>query len=225
VADQLIAEALYPYPADLVLSTKVGVRRGEDGSWLPDAAPASLREQVESSLRRLRVEALGLVHLRLPDGVALAESHVPLEASFSQLASLVEEDKIRNLGLSSASVDQLEAAQTIAPVISVQNLFNISDRGDEQMVDRCADDGIAYLAFFPLGRGALTGDRLTATARALDLTPAQVALAWLLQRAPVIVPIPGTTSIRHLEENFAVTSVDLGGSHLSALTDAPSPND
>jgi len=218
VADELIAEALHPYPADLVISTKVGVRRGADRSWLPDAAPASLREQVESSLRRLHVEALDLVHLRLSDGFALAESHVPLAESFGALAELRERGLIRHLGLSSATEAQLAEARAIAPVAALQNPLSLANRSETALLKACAREGIAFLPFFPLARGTLTRSReLVAVADKHEATPAQVALAWLLHVAPNTLLIPGTSSVAHLEENVAAAALHLDADDLAAL--------
>src|ERR671924_905485 len=150
VADQLIFEALYPYPADLVIASKVGVRRGVDRSWIPDAAPASLREQVEASLRRLRIETVDLVHLRLADPVALDDSRVPLSESFGALAELQAEGLVRHLGLSSATEEQLAEARTIAPVDAVQNHFNVADRSGAPTLRRCEREGNAFIPYFPL---------------------------------------------------------------------------
>jgi pyridoxine 4-dehydrogenase len=218
VADQLIFEALYPYPADLLIASKVGVRRGVDRSWLPDAAPASLREQVEASLRRLRVDALDLVYLRLADGVALADSHVPLEDSVGALAELRAEGLVRHLGLSSATEAELDRARRIAPVAAVQNHFNLADRSGEAMLELCAREDIAFVPYFPLARGELAHSAaLDAIARAHDATAAQVALAWLLQRSATTLVIPGTASVTHLEENVAAARVRLEQGELEAL--------
>jgi pyridoxine 4-dehydrogenase len=218
VADRLIAEALYPYPDGIVLSTKVGVRRGFNRSWLPDAAPASLREQVEASLRRLRVDVLDLVHLRLADGMALAESHVPLVEGFGALAELRDRGLVRHLGLSSATISQLEEAQAIAPVAAVQNHFNLAARSDEEMLDACEREGIAFVPYFPLARGELTQSEVLAeVAERHGASPAQVALAWLLQRSSATVLIPGTASVAHLEENVAAAAVRLGAADERSL--------
>jgi aryl-alcohol dehydrogenase-like predicted oxidoreductase len=218
VADELIAEALHPYPAELVISTKVGVRRGSDRSWLPDAAPASLREQVEASARRLRVDTLDLVHLRLADGQALADSGVPVAESFGALAALRDEGLVRHLGLSSATEAQLVEARAIAPVAAVQNHFNLADRAATAMLELCEREGIAFIPYFPLGRGELTrSDALAEVAARHGATAAQVALAWLLARSPATLVIPGTSSVAHLEENVAAAALRLTAHDMSAL--------
>jgi pyridoxine 4-dehydrogenase len=218
VADELIADALHPYPDDLALATKVGVRRGHDRSWLPDAAPASLREQVEASLRRLRTDVLDLVHLRLADGAVLADSHVPLSDSFGALAELRDRGLVRHLGLSSATRTQLRQAQTIAPVAAVQNRFNLADRADEPLLRACQARGIAFTPYFPLARGRLlAGGLLAEVAGRHGATPAQVALAWLLQTSPATLLIPGTSSLAHLEENLAAATLRLDPDEIAAL--------
>jgi pyridoxine 4-dehydrogenase len=218
VADELIAEALHPYPDDLVIATKVGVRRGADRSWLPDAAPASIREQVEASLRRLRRDSVELVYLRLADGVALADSLVPLPESFGALAGLRDRGLVRHLGLSSASGDQLKAAQAIAPVAAVQNHFNLRDRSGEGVLERCEREGIAFVPYFPLAAGQLArSEEVLAVARKHGATAAQVALAWLLARSPATLLIPGTSSVTHLAENVAAAAVRLDDEDMAAL--------
>jgi pyridoxine 4-dehydrogenase len=219
VADELIAEALHPYPSGLVISTKVGVRRGADRSWLPDAAPASLREQVEASLRRLSVDALDLVHLRLADGVALSNSRVPLADSFGTLADLRERGLIRHLGLSSAGAAQLAEARALAPVVAVQNHFNLADRSGEGMLEHCEREGIAFVPYFPLARGELARSaRLAEIADRHGASAAQVALAWLLARSPSTLLIPGTSSVAHLEANVAAAALRLDDDEMAGLS-------
>jgi pyridoxine 4-dehydrogenase len=218
VADRLIAEALHPYPEDLVISTKVGVRRGADRSWVPDAAPASLREQVEASLRRLRAEALGLVHLRLADAVVLSDSRVPLADSFGALAELRERGLVRHLGLSSATDAQLAEARAIAPVAALQNPFNLADRSGGPLLEECERNGIGFIPYFPLGRGELTrSEVLTEIAGRHGASAAQVALAWLLRRSVVTLLIPGTARVAHLEENVAAAELRLDADDMTAL--------
>ena len=218
VTDELIAEALHPYPGDVVISTKVGVRRGGDRSWVPDAAPVSLREQVEASLRRLRLDALDLVHLRLADPVALADSRVPLPESFGALAELRAEGLIHHLGLSSATEEQLAAARAIAPVDAVQNHFNLADRSGAPILELCEREGIAFIPYFPLAQGELArSDALERIARRHDATAAQVALAWLMRRSPATLLIPGTSSVAHLEQNVAAASLRLDADDMSAI--------
>jgi pyridoxine 4-dehydrogenase len=218
IVDELIAEALHPYPEELLISTKVGVRRGADRSWLPDASPASLREQVAASARRLRVDTLDLVHLRLADGVALADSGVPLAESYGALAALRDEGLVRHLGVSSATEEQLAEARAIAPVAAVQNHFNLADRAGTAMLELCEREGIAFIPYFPLGRGELTrSDALAGVAERHGATAAQVALGWLLARSPATLVIPGTSSVVHLEENVAAATLRLTARDMAAL--------
>ncbi|MEX2644875.1 MAG: aldo/keto reductase [Gaiellaceae bacterium] len=188
-----IAEALHPYPEDLVIATKGGSFRGPRGEWLDDGRPEAIRAHCEGSLRRLRQEQIDLYQLHGPD------AKVPLEESMGELARLREEGKIRHVGLSNVGVDELEQARRIVPVAAVQNRYSLVDRTSEDVLEWCERAAIAFLAYFPLGGpGGLA--RVSPTGGA---TPAQVALGWLLQRSPVICPIPGTSSLAHLEENVA----------------------
>ena len=199
--NELIREALHPYPADLRIVTKVGARRGGDGSWRPSLDPADLKAQVRENLAHLGVDALDVVNLRLS---AHGTGEEPVAEPFGALAELQKEGLIRHLGLSEASDTQLTEAQAIAPVVTVQNLYNVADRRDDAMVDRCAAEGIAYAAYFPLGGFTpLQSATLDGVAARLGASPQQVALAWLLQRSPAMVLIPGTSSLAHLRENIA----------------------
>ena len=199
--NELIREALHPYPADLRIVTKVGARRGGDGSWRPSLDPADLKAQVRENLAHLGVDALDVVNLRLS---AHGTGEEPVAEPFGALAELEKEGLIRHLGLSEASDTQLTEAQAIAPVVTVQNLYNVADRRDDAMVDRCAAEGIAYAAYFPLGGFTpLQSATLDGVAARLGASPQQVALAWLLQRSPAMVLIPGTSSLTHLRENIA----------------------
>ena len=199
--NELIREALHPYPADLRIVTKVGARRGGDGSWRPSLDPADLKAQVRENLAHLGVDALNVVNLRLS---AHGTGEEPVAEPFGALAELQKEGLIRHLGLSEASDTQLTEAQAIAPVVTVQNLYNVADRRDDAMVDRCAAEGIAYAAYFPLGGFTpLQSATLDGVAARLGASPQQVALAWLLQRSPAMVLIPGTSSLAHLRENIA----------------------
>ena len=231
VVNELIREALYPYPADLRIVTKVGARRGADGSWRPSLDPADLKAQVRENLAHLGVDALDVVNLRLS---AHGTGEEPVAEPFGALAELQKEGLIRHLGLSEASNTQLTEAQTIAPVVTVQNLYNVANRRDDAMVDRCAAEGIAYAAYFPLGGFTpLQSATLDAVAARLGASPQQVALAWLLQRSPAMVLIPGTSSLAHLRENIAaaglvlpaeaVAELDAIGRYASAarLTESP----
>ena len=207
VVNELIREALYPYPADLRIVTKVGARRGTDGSWRPSLEPADLKTQVRENLAHLGVDALDVVNLRLS---AHGTGREPVAEPFGALAELQKEGLIRHLGLSEASDAQLTEAQAIAPVVTVQNLYNVANRRDDAMVDRCAAEGIAYAAYFPLGGFTpLQSAVLDRVAARLGASPQQVALAWLLQRSPTMVLIPGTSSLAHLRENIAAAGLVL----------------
>src|SRR6201986_4234783 len=205
--NELIREALYPYPADLRIVTKVGARRGADGSWRPSLEPADLTAQVRENLAHLGVDVLDVVNLRLS---AHGTGREPVAEQFGALAELQKEGLILHLGLSEASDAQLTEAQAIAPVVTVQNLYNVASRRDDAMVDRCAAEGIAYAAYFPLGGFApLQSAALDRVAARLGATPQQVALAWLLRRSPTMVLIPGTSSLAHLRENIAAADLVL----------------
>jgi aryl-alcohol dehydrogenase-like predicted oxidoreductase len=205
--NELIRETLHPYPADLRIVTKVGARRGEDGSWHPSHDPADLKAQVQENLAHLGVDALDAVNLRLRAEGTGRES---VAQSFGALAELQKEGLIRHLGLSEASDAQLTEAQAIAPVVTVQNLYNLATRRDDALVDRCAAEGIAYAAYFPLGGFTpLQSATLDGVAARLGASPHQVALAWLLQRSPTMVLIPGTSSVTHLRENIAAADLIL----------------
>ena len=207
VVNELIREALYPYPADLRIVTKVGARRGADGSWRPSLEPADLKAQVRENLAHLGVDAIDVVNLRLS---AHGTGEEPVAEPFGALAELQKEGLIRHLGLSEASDTQLTEAQAIAPVVTVQNLYNVADRRDDAMVDRCAAEGIAYAAYFPLGGFTpLQSAALDGVAARLGASPQQVALAWLLRRSPTMVLIPGTSSLAHLRENIAAAGLVL----------------
>jgi aryl-alcohol dehydrogenase-like predicted oxidoreductase len=205
--NELIREALHPYPADLRIVTKVGARRGGDGSWRPSLDPADLKAQVRENLAHLGVDALDVVNLRLS---AHGTGEEPVAGPFGALAELRKEGLIRHLGLSEASDTQLTEAQAIAPVVTVQNLYNVANRRDDAMVDRCAAEGIAYAAYFPLGGFTpLQSAALDGVAARLGASPQQVALAWLLRRSPTMVLIPGTSSLAHLRENIAAADLVL----------------
>jgi pyridoxine 4-dehydrogenase len=205
VVNELIREALHPYPADLRIVTKVGARRGEDGSWRPSLDPADLKAQVRENLAHLGVDVIDVVNLRLS---AHGTGKEPVAEPFGALAELRKEGLIRHLGLSEASDTQLTEAQAIAPVVTVQNLYNVADRRDDAMVDRCAAEGIAYAAYFPLGGFTpLQSAALDGVAARLGASPQQVALAWLLWRSPAMVLIPGTSSLAHLRENIAAADL------------------
>jgi aryl-alcohol dehydrogenase-like predicted oxidoreductase len=226
VANPIIAEALHPYPADLVIATKLGGRRTDDQGWAPYLRPEELRAGCEHDLRELRLEALDLVHLRyLP-------TEVPFLESLDALIQLRAEGKLRHIGLSNVSAAQVRLAQERTPVATVQNLFNVSG-GDgplarqtharvedpEAVLELCAGQGIPFLPFFPLGVGAYGRPHgaLGAAAAAHGATPAQIAIAWLLARSPVMLPIPGTSSRAHLEENWAAQGIRLGAEEVAAI--------
>jgi len=202
-----------------VIATKVGVKRGPDRSWNPHARPEELRADVEGNLRRLKLERLDLVYLRLGDGRILQHSGVPLAESFGTLAKLKEEGKIRHLGLSSASLEDFEEAKEVAPVAAVQNLYNLANRSSEDLLEACEREGVAFVPFFPLAIGELAKPegRVAEAAPRHGAAPSQVALAWLLGRSPAILPIPGTSSVAHLEENVAAAALKLSGEELGEL--------
>lgn len=212
--EELVAETLHPYPEDLVIATKGGLSRPGPGRWQPDGRPETLRASLEGSLRRLRLERVNLYQLHSVD------PQVPFEESVGTLAELQREGKIRHVGLSNVDTRQLAAAQKIVTVVSVQNRYNVGDRYHEGVVDACERDGLAFLPWFPLGLGelALSTGRLAEVARARGGTAAQVALAWLLRRSPVMLPIPGTSSVEHLEEDVAAAELKLSEAEFAELT-------
>jgi aryl-alcohol dehydrogenase-like predicted oxidoreductase len=215
VVNELIREALHPYPADLRIVTKVGARRGEDGSWRSSLAPADLRAQVRENLEHLGVDVLDAVNLRVSEHGSGGDS---IAEQFGTLAELRKEGLIRHLGVSAASDAQLTEAQAIAPVVTVQNLYNVASRADDALVERCAAENIAYAAFFPLGGFTpLQSATLNTVAERLGATPPQVALAWLLQRSGTMVLIPGTSSVAHLRENVAAAGLVLPPDAISEL--------
>ncbi|WFE50494.1 oxidoreductase [Micromonospora sp. WMMD1155] len=208
VVNELIREALHPYPEDLHLVTKVGARRGDDGSWIPSLDPADLKAQVQENLRHLGLDVLDVVNLRV--GMSESTTDAPLGEQFAALAELRQQGLIRHLGLSGVTPNQLTEAQAIAPVVTVQNLYNLANRQDDALVDRCAAENIAFAAFFPLGGFTpLQSDTLSGVAARMGASPQQVALAWLLQRSPTTVLIPGTSSVAHLRENVAAADLEL----------------
>jgi pyridoxine 4-dehydrogenase len=208
VVNELIKEALSPYPEDLRIVTKVGALRGDDGSWFPELSRQGLIDAVHSNLKHLGVEALDVVNLRV--GGVETPTDDPLGEPFSVVAELHQEGLVRHLGISNVTTGQLTEAQSIAPVVTVQNLYNLVNRQDDGLVDRCARESIAFTPFFPLGGFTpLQSDTLHRVATRLDASSQQVALAWLLQRSPTIALIPGTSSVVHLHENVAAASVEL----------------
>ena len=202
-SEELIAEALAPYPKDLVIATKGGWNRPGPGQWTHDASPEHLRKAVEGSLKRLRLDRIDVYQLHTPDPV------VPFDASMETLAALRAEGKIRLIGLSNVTREHIERARKIVPIVSVQNRYSFADREWDYVVDYCERSGIAFIPWFPLGAGKVAGILLETIARAHNKTPKQIALAWLLKRSSVMLPIPGTSSIEHLEENVEAASVRL----------------
>jgi aryl-alcohol dehydrogenase-like predicted oxidoreductase len=205
VSEELIAEALHPYPADLVIATKGGFERPGPGKWVENGDPNYLRNACEGSLRRLKVDQIDLYQLHRID------PKVPADVQFAVLAELQEEGKVRHIGLSEVSVAQIEAARKHIPVVSVQNRYNLVDRKSEDVLDYCEREGIGFIPWYPLNVGKLAdnGGPLAEVAERLAAQPAQVALAWLLERSPVMLPIPGTSRVKHLEENLAAATLVL----------------
>jgi aryl-alcohol dehydrogenase-like predicted oxidoreductase len=216
VTNELIREALAPYPDDLHIVTKVGARRDEHGGWPHARTPGELREQVHDNLQRLGLDALDVVNLRV--GGVEAPEPGSIAAQFEALAELQQQGLIRHLGLSTVTADQLAEAQSIAPVVCVQNLYNIAQRGDDALVDLTARQGIAFVPYFPLGGfSPLQSGALEAVADRLGATPMAVALAWLLQRSPNVLLIPGTSSVAHLRENVAGAALELPADAIAEL--------
>jgi aryl-alcohol dehydrogenase-like predicted oxidoreductase len=216
VSEEIVAEALHPYPDDLVIATKGGLTRSGPGAWERDGRPEHLREACEGSLRRLRLDAIELYQLHAPD------RKVPYEESVGALIQLREEGKIRRIGLSNVDVDQLETALGLTDVVTVQNRFNLIDRSSEPVLDECERRGIGFIPWFPLATGDLAepGGPLDEVARRHDATPAQVAVAWLLARSPAMLPIPGTGSVAHLEENLAAGDLRLDADEVEQIAAA-----
>jgi pyridoxine 4-dehydrogenase len=213
VSENLIAEALHPYPEGLVIATKGGLRRTGPGQWPRDARPERLKECCEGSLRRLRLERIDLYQLHSPD------RRVPLEESLGALKELQDEGKILHIGISNVSADELDRARAVVDVVTVQNRYNLTDRHSEDVLEACERDGIGFIPWFPLAIGELARSRgaLEDLARRRDATPSQLALAWLLARSPVMLPIPGTGSVEHLEENMLAESIDLESDEVERL--------
>lgn len=217
VTNQLIREALHPYDEELVLVTKVGARREADASWHPAATPAELTRAVHDNLRNLGVEALDVVNFRAW-GTLHAPDEASIEEAFGTLADLQRQGLIRQLGLSNVSAVQISQAQRIAPVVCVQNHYNLSHRDDEQLIAELARQGIAYVPFFPLGGfSPLQSEVLSSVAARLDTSPLRVALAWLLQRSANILLIPGTSSVAHLHENLSASELTIPPALLAEL--------
>jgi len=216
VAEELLREALHPYADDIVLATKAGFTRQGPGAWTELGQPAYLRQQAELSLRRLDVERIDLFQLHRID------ANFPLEDQVGELKALQDEGKIRFIGLSEVDVSELQQAQAVAPIASVQNLYNLSNRRSEPLLDYAEAHDIGFIPWFPLATGGLVGSNspLTAISEEHGASPSQLALAWLLKRSPVMLPIPGTSSIAHLEENTAAAAIELTDAEFKALSDA-----
>jgi pyridoxine 4-dehydrogenase len=215
VSERLIAEALHPYPDDLVIATKGGLVRPGPGRWPADGRPQHLRAACDESLQRLRLEQIPLYQFHRPD------PKVPFEDSVGMLVELKNEGKIRHIGLSNVTEAQLDQAMRLTPIVSVQNRYSPVDRGSESMVDRCEVESMAFLPWAPIEGGAIESDPVVArVAKAHDATPHRVALAWLLARSPVMLPIPGTGSVAHLEENMGAASLRLTPEEVAELNSA-----
>ncbi|MUL43968.1 oxidoreductase [Streptomonospora sp. PA3] len=214
VSEDLIAKALAPYPDDLLIATKGGLTRHGPDIWLPVGRPEYLRQCVEMSLRRLGLERIGLYQLHRID------PQVPLEDQVGVLAEMQAEGKIAHIGLSEVSVAQIEAARVIAPIATVQNLYNLTERGSQEVLEYCEGNGIGFIPWFPLATGELArpGSVLASAAADHGASAAQLALAWLLHRSPVVLPIPGTSSTAHLEENLGAAEIGLSGEEVDRLT-------
>jgi aryl-alcohol dehydrogenase-like predicted oxidoreductase len=210
--EALIAEALHPYPKGLVVATKCGLSRPKPSRWDDDCRTEKLRKDLEGSLKRLKLERIDLYQLHTVD------RNVPLEVSVGTLADMQREGKVRHVGLSNVTVKQLEVARKILPIVSVQNRYSLADRGSEDVLRHCEQHGIAFLPWYPLGDGsALKLSKVRKLAEKLKASPAQVAIAWLLKKSPVVLPIPGTNDLAHLEENVAAAKLVLSDDDFRSL--------
>jgi pyridoxine 4-dehydrogenase len=218
ISEEIIAEALHPYPEDLLIATKAGLTRTGPDRWVPVGRPAYLRQQAELSLRRLKVDRLDLLQLHRID------PDVPLADQVGELKALQDEGKVAAIGLSEVSVDELEAAAEFADIATVQNLYNLTDRSSEPVLRYAEEQGIGFIPWFPIAAGDLAkpGGPVDDVVRATGASPGQVALAWLLAKSPVMLPIPGTSKVAHLEENVAAAGVRLTDEQLAELSDAVS---
>jgi aryl-alcohol dehydrogenase-like predicted oxidoreductase len=211
VSERLIAETLHPYPDNLVIATKGGLQRPGPGRWDPDGRPEHLRAACEGSLRRLRLDEIPLYQLHRPD------PRVPLEESVGALVALKDEGKIRHIGLSNVDEGELHRAMALTPIVSVQNMFNVDNRRSAAVLDVCETERLAFIPWAPVGQGAPRSAAVDSVAAAHGATPSQVALAWLLARSPVMLPIPGTASLAHLEENVAAASLRISQAEVDEL--------
>jgi aryl-alcohol dehydrogenase-like predicted oxidoreductase len=213
MSEEIIAEALHPYPAGLVIATKGGFDRPGPDQWVENGRPEHLRSACEGSLRRLRLDRIDLYQLHRID------PKVPAEDQIGTLKDMQAQGKIRHIGLSEVSVRQIQHAQTMAPIVSVQNRYSLADRGSEDVLEFCERETIGFIPWFPLAAGQLSGadSSVSRAAAQLKATPSQVALAWLLARSPVILPIPGTSSVKHLEENIAAAGLKIDEDTVRAL--------
>ncbi|CAM3754732.1 aldo/keto reductase [Nocardiopsis rhodophaea] len=216
VSEQIIREALHPYADDLVIATKAGLTRCGPGDWRPVGRPEYLRQQCEMSLRNLGLERIDLYQLHRID------PQVPLADQVGELAQLKQEGKVRHIGLSEVSVAELEAAREVTEIASVQNLYNLAERKSEELLDHAEREGIAFIPWFPIATGELAkpGGPLDVLAKELGAAPAQLALAWLLRRSPVMLPIPGTSKVAHVEENIAAAGIELTDEQFATLAAA-----
>jgi aryl-alcohol dehydrogenase-like predicted oxidoreductase len=217
VSEELIAEALHPYPSGLVVATKGGWERSGPGKWTHNASPRHLTEALEGSLKRLKLERIDLYQLHAPDNA------VSYDASVGALARLREQGRIRHVGLSNVTREHIERARKIVPIVSVQNRYSFADREYDYVVEYCERNGIAFLPWAPLGQGKKAHEAIEKAARTVQATTMQVGLAWLLQRSPVMLPIPGTSSVSHLEENIAAAGLDLPAAVYDALSAVEPP--
>ena len=215
VNEELIAEALFPYPRGLVIATKGGWNRPGPNQWTHDATPARLRKAVEGSLKRLRLDRIDVYQLHTPDPV------VSFDASVETLAELRNEGKIRLIGLSNVTQEHIERARKVVPIVSVQNRYSFADREWDYVVDYCQTNGLAFIPWFPLGAGKVAGQVLNRIAQEHSASPTQIALAWLFRRSPIMLPIPGTSSVEHLEQNVAAVSLRLTEEEFEELAAVP----
>lgn len=215
VSEELIAEALFPYPRGLVIATKGGWNRPGPNQWTHDATPSHLRKAVEGSLWRLRLDCIDVYQLHIPDPV------VSFDASVEALAELRNEGKIRLIGLSNVTQEHIERARKIVPIASVQNRYSFADREWDYVADYCQRNGLAFIPWFPLGAGKVAGEVLSRVAKAHGASPTQIAIAWLLRRSPIMLPIPGTSSVEHLEQNVAAASLRLSEQEFEELSEVP----